>query len=203
MQIKKITGGLLESNGYILYDYPNGECTIIDPGYNSKKFLEFIENNNLTLKYILLTHHHYDHSGVAKRIKAKCHCNICLHEDDASLYKGEVDAYLRDGQMLGICGETFTVIHTPGHTKGSCTFLNVEGNYAFSGDALFVDQVGRYDLEDGDEQTTINTICNIFEKWRDDRILYPGHGEAMTMRELRQRNEEYIAMAGGKNIHEY
>lgn len=206
MQIKKFTGGLVESNGYILYDYAFGECTIIDAGYNSKNFLEFIKNNNLTLKYILLTHHHYDHSGVAKRIKARCQCDICLHEDDVSMYPGDVDICLHHGQKLDICGETFTVIHTPGHTRGSCSFLSMDGSYAFSGDAVFIDEVGRYDLEDGDEQRTINTICNIFEKWPNDRILYPGHGEPITMRELRERNREYIAMtgrmAGGKNTYE-
>ncbi|MEL7656947.1 MAG: MBL fold metallo-hydrolase, partial [Bacillota bacterium] len=61
MRIKRLIGGNLESNGYVIYDKEQGECFVVDPGYNGEKFLKIIEDLQLKMKGILLTHHHYDH----------------------------------------------------------------------------------------------------------------------------------------------
>ena len=67
MKIKRLIGGTLESNGYIVYDPNQRECYIIDPGYNGERFVKEVEALDLKVKGILLTHHHYDHvGGVAK-----------------------------------------------------------------------------------------------------------------------------------------
>ena len=117
MKVIRITGGDLESNGYVIYYREHGECFIIYPGYNGRKFLEIVSEFDLTLKGILLTHHHHDHVGGVDEIKALTSCHVCIHPADLGMYNKDADALLEKGDKLKLGDEELTVMHTPGHTK--------------------------------------------------------------------------------------
>lgn len=196
MKIKRFIGGMLESNGYVLYQQEGGEAFLIDPGYNSKVFIEYINEHKFQLKGILLTHHHYDHVGVAGRVKATFDCPIYLHKDDCDIYtratKTYPDFYLADGDVLDLEGEEIRVIHTPGHTRGGVCFMSDKSKVCFTGDTIFNVDLGRTDLEDGSEEQLVETIINIIDKWPNDIMIYPGHGDGCTMKKVRQINTEFL-----------
>lgn len=195
MKIKRFIGGLLESNGYIIYQKDGGDAYLIDPGYNSKVFIEYIREHGFSLKGILLTHHHYDHSGVADRVKAAFDCPIYLHRRDCDIYfkefKRNVDIYMEDGNVFDLEGEEIRVIHTPGHTGGSVCFMSEKSKVCFTGDTIFNVDLGRTDLEGGSEEEMIDSILNIIDKWPNDIMIYPGHGDGCTMKKARQINTEF------------
>lgn len=195
MKIKRFIGGLLESNGYIIYQKDGGDAYLIDPGYNSKVFIEYIREHGFSLKGILLTHYHYDHSGVADRVKAAFDCPIYLHRRDCDIYfkefKRNVDIYMEDGDVFDLEGEEIRVIHTPGHTGGGVCFMSEKSKVCFTGDTIFNVDLGRTDLEGGSEEEMIDSILNIIDKWPNDIMIYPGHGDGCTMKKVRQINTEF------------
>lgn len=196
MKIKRFIGGLLESNGYIIYQQDGGEAFLIDPGYNSKVFIEYIKEHDFTLKGILLTHHHYDHVGVADRVKAVFDCPVYLHRRDCDIYfrefKRNADIYMEDGDVFDLEGEKIRVIHTPGHTGGGVCFMSDKSKVCFTGDTIFNVDLGRTDLEGGSEQEMRDSILNIIDKWPNDIMIYPGHGDGCTMKKVRQINTEFL-----------
>ena len=196
MKIKRFIGGLLESNGYVLYQQDGGEAYLIDPGYNSKVFIEYIKEHGFDLKGILLTHHHYDHSGVADRVKAVFDCPVYLHRRDCDIYfkefKRNADVYMEDGDVFDLEGEEIRVIHTPGHTGGGVCFMSDKSKVCFTGDTIFNVDLGRTDLEGGSEKEMIDSILNIIDKWPNDIMIYPGHGDGCTMKKVRQINTEFL-----------
>lgn len=196
MKIKRFIGGLLESNGYVLYQQDGGEAYLIDPGYNSKVFIEYIKEHGFELKGILLTHHHYDHSGVADRVKAVFDCPVYLHRRDCDIYfkefKRNADVYMEDGDVFDLEGEEIRVIHTPGHTGGGVCFMSDKSKVCFTGDTIFNVDLGRTDLEGGSEKEMIDSILNIIDKWPNDIMIYPGHGDGCTMKKVRQINTEFL-----------
>ena len=196
MKIKRFIGGLLESNGYVLYQQDGGEAYLIDPGYNSKVFIEYIKEHGFDLKGILLTHHHYDHSGVADRVKAVFDCPIYLHRRDCDIYfkefKRNADVYMEDGDVFDLEGEELRVIHTPGHTGGSVCFMSDKSKVCFTGDTIFNVDLGRTDLEGGSEKEMVDSILDIIDKWSNDIMIYPGHGDGCTMKKVRSINTEFL-----------
>ena len=100
MKIKRFVGGSLESNGYIISNWEKGGCYIIDPGYEPKKFIDYVEKEGLSLLGVILTHHHHDHVGGAAKIRDYFGAPVMMHETDAHVYKGEVDRQLKDGDVL-------------------------------------------------------------------------------------------------------
>ncbi|MBR3707120.1 MAG: MBL fold metallo-hydrolase, partial [Firmicutes bacterium] len=106
MKIKRFVGGSLESNGYIISNKAGGSCYIIDPGYEPKKFIDYVEAEGLSLKGIILTHHHHDHVGGVARIRDHFGVPAMMHEMDAPMYKGTIDRQLRDGDTIDLDGET-------------------------------------------------------------------------------------------------
>ena len=196
MKVIRITGGDLESNGYVIYDSEHGESFIIDPGYNGRKFLEIVSGFNLTLKGILLTHHHHDHVGGVDEIKALTSCPVYIHPADLRLYNKHADALLENGNKWKLRDEELTVMRTPGHTKGSVCLYAEQSRIAFTGDTLFKTEIGRTDLADGSPDDMQNSICNVIGVWSNAITIYPGHGDSCTMEYVRKNNPEYLYCFG-------
>lgn len=199
MKIKKIVGGNIESNGYILYDRPNGEGYIIDPGYNPDKYLTLVLDLNIRLIGILLTHHHYDHVGAVEKIRVATGCKVYLHWGDADRYKNTVDVMLSDGDVLALGDEFLKVIHTPGHTKGSICLFSEQSKVVFTGDTIFNVDLGRTDLQDGSQKEMNKSIKEKINSWDNDITIYPGHGDPATMKYVRKNNEEYKDIVNAKS----
>ena len=198
MKIKRFICGLLESNGYVIYQREGENCFIIDPGYGPKVFKDFINEHSLHVKGILLTHHHYDHVGAVDKLKDVFDCPVYLHRRDCDMYKKNVDVYMEDGDTIDLDGETITVINTPGHTKGSVCFFSHKSRLAFTGDTIFNVDLGRTDLEDGSEEEMRRSITDIVDKWQNDIMIYPGHGDGCTMKAVRRINKEFLDIVNGR-----
>ena len=192
MKIKRLIGGNLESNGYVIYDKEQGECFVVDPGYNGDKFLQILEDLGLNMKGILLTHHHYDHVGGVDKIREKSDCPVYIHRADSDMYKKHVDVLLENGDKLLLGNEEIKVIHTPGHTKGSVCFYSEQSKLAFTGDTIFNVDLGRTDLSDGSSYDMEYSICNIIDLWSNEITIYPGHGDSCNMKYVRKYNQEFL-----------
>jgi len=191
MKIKRIVGGNIESNGYILYDKINGEGFIIDPGYNPEKFLKLILELDIKLMGIILTHHHYDHVGAVDKIRTTTGCKVYLHWGDGDMYKSKVDVMLSDGDLLKLGEESLRVIHTPGHTRGSICLFAEKSKVVFTGDTIFNVDLGRTDLSDGSEDDMKRSIKEKINLWENEITIYPGHGDSATMKYVRKNNQEF------------
>ena len=192
MKIKKLIGGNLESNGYVIYDKEQGECYVVDPGYNGDKFLQIIKDLELNMKGILLTHHHYDHVGGVDKIREKTDCPIHIHRADSDMYKKHVDVLLENRDTLLLGNEKIRVIHTPGHTKGSVCFFSEQSKLAFTGDTIFNVDLGRTDLSDGSAHEMEYSVQNIIDLWSNEITIYPGHGDSCNMKYVRKYNQEFL-----------
>ncbi len=192
MKIKRIVGGNIESNGYVLYDKIDGAGYIIDPGYNPEKFLKLVSELNIKLLGIILTHHHYDHVGAVDKIRATIDCKVYLHWGDVDMYKSNVDVMLSDGDLLNLGEESLLVIHTPGHTRGSICLFSEKSKVAFTGDTIFNVDLGRTDLLDGSQDDMKRSIIEKINLWENEITIYPGHGDSATMKYVRKNNKEFI-----------
>ena len=201
MKVIRSILGELETNCYILLDEETMEAAVIDPADEAETLRDAIENMGATLKYILLTHGHRDHTLAAPK----------LHEmfPDAAVYihaadKGQVGIYrypmeeligedlkfYDDGDTLKLGNLTIEVITTPGHTGGSVC-LRV-GNALFTGDTLFAGSMGRIDLPGAQPDKMMSSLARL-AKLEGDYDVYPGHMEPTTMARERQYNL-YIKM---------
>lgn len=189
-------GGNLESNGYVIYDKEQGESYIIDPGYNGEKYVKLIGDLGLTLKGILLTHHHYDHVGGVDKIKAMTGCPVYIHRADGGMYKKPADVLLENGDKLLLGEEEIKVLHTPGHTRGSACFYSEQSKLAFTGDTIFNVDLGRTDLVDGSPTDMEYSIRDIIDLWSNEITIYPGHGDSCNMKYVRKYNREFLDIVG-------
>ena len=193
---------MLESNGYVISSKDeHDECYIIDPGYNPKKYIKYIRDKGLTVKGIILTHHHYDHVGGAERIRKEIDCPVLMHEKDVDHYQKHVDVYLKDGDVLEIGDddsgrEKLVIIHTPGHTGGGICIMSSKSKVCFTGDTIFNIDLGRTDLDDGSDAEMVDSIVNVVDKWPNDITIYPGHGDPATMKTVRKINREFLDIVG-------
>ncbi len=192
MKIERFIGGMLESNGYVIYQKDGGSCYVIDPGYNHRVFEKFIDSHQLHLKGILLTHHHSDHVGAVEKLRDCYDAHVFMHTADCDMYRNRVDVYLEDGDTIDLDGETIRVIHTPGHTKGGVCYFSERSRTAFTGDTVFDTDLGRTDFEDGSPDEMERSILDKINTWDNDIFIYPGHGDGCTMKKMRQINTEFM-----------
>lgn len=179
------------TNCYIVYDDVVKEAFIVDPADSADEIQLKITELGVKPVAILLTHGHFDHIGAVDELRDKYKIKVYVYEDEKDVMTSdanlasmigkrmnvEADEYLRDLQTIIIGGEKIQVIHTPGHTKGSCCFYLPDEKVLFSGDTMFCQSFGRTDFPTGSMSQLISSIKNRLLKLDDDVKVYPGHNE--------------------------
>ena len=195
MLIKTIPVGFIEANCYIVSNEKTLECVVIDPGDESNTILNYLEDNKLKCRAVLLTHGHYDHTGAVADLQAKWpQVPVYLNRRDQY---GD-DAYLRqlfppvagtrnydEGDTVAVGGLTLSVLATPGHSEGGVTLRC--GDVLFCGDTLFAGSCGRTDFPGG----SVNKILASLKRrggLAGDLKVYPGHMEPSTLERERAWN---------------
>ncbi len=169
MKVHQLEVGNMQNFTYVLEDEGTREAVIIDPSWDLDLVIETLERNALKVKYVINTHHHFDHTigndAIVKYTKSK----ILQHE--SSTLKN--DMRLTNGEKIKFGNSELTVMHTPGHSKDSICLVG-DGKI-FSGDALFVGNCGRVDLPGGSAIELYHSLFDIIYKLDDNLMLYPGH----------------------------
>ncbi len=186
--------GDFECNCSILACEETKEAVVVDPGGDPDEIMQVIKHYGLTVKMAIHTHAHLDHIAATRDVKEQTGATIALHKDDLFLYDGfevqarmfrwqvrpvlPVDHFLTHGETLAFGKREATVIHTPGHTPGSCCFAtsSQRGPLLFAGDTLFQGSVGRTDLPGGDFPTLERSIRERLYSLDPDTLVIPGHG---------------------------
>ena len=164
-QIKRVG----DNFSYIIAEEESGAACVIDSSFNSQKIIEVVKEKKLTIKYVINTHGHRDHTAGNRDIKLRCDAKIVAHK----LSKVDKDVEVIDGDILRLDGIVLKIIHTPGHSSDSiCLLVN---NKLFSGDTLFVGECGRTDLSGGNVKEMYNSLFNKLMTLKDNIELYPGH----------------------------
>jgi hydroxyacylglutathione hydrolase len=189
---------------YLIGDQEKGECIAIDPAWDIEGILSIARQDNMKIVGALATHYHPDHVGGhiygvdiegLSELLAKNPCKIHAHrlEKEGILAVTQIsanDIVAHDSGDLVMAGDiAIEILHTPGHTPGSCCFRIK--NALVSGDTLFLRGCGRVDLPGGDVDEMHRTIHERFSTISPDTIVYPGHsygGEHETMATLRVEN---------------
>ena len=157
MLIKTLPVGQLETNCYVVTDEDSLDCAVIDPGDESGTILDYLEDNRLHCRAVLLTHAHFDHVGAANALLEATGARLYMCEKELELVKGGASGrftvpedvkYYRDGDTVEVGGLRFEVMETPGHTPGGVTLRC--GEALFTGDTLFRGSCGRTDFAGGD-----------------------------------------------------
>ncbi|HBF12747.1 MAG TPA: MBL fold metallo-hydrolase [Deltaproteobacteria bacterium] len=210
MFVKTFPVGAFQCNCTILGDEQTGEAMVIDPGDEGPRIISELQKKSFKVKYIIHTHAHLDHIGATRHLKEQTGGTIGLHKDDLFLYEniamqGEllgmrvdpkvspVDHYLQHGDCLDWGDDLTTeVLHTPGHTPGSLTFLMKNAmankNLLFAGDTLFMGSIGRTDLWGGDYDLILESIKTKLLPLSEDTVVICGHGPNTTIGQEKKSN---------------
>ncbi len=193
MQIKTLTVGSLQTNCHLLKDEQTQQAIIIDPGDEADFITTTIIENKLEPVGMLLTHGHYDHCLGALELQLNFNIPAYLHQSDLFLYQKahssakyfsnikipalpSIRNFLEDNQIISFGESSLQVIHTPGHTPGSCCFLS--DTHLFTGDTLFATGPGKADRSYSSKTDLQKSLSKLESAVRDTQstiYVYPGH----------------------------
>jgi hydroxyacylglutathione hydrolase len=160
----------MEVDSYLVIDKSNNSACIVDPS-ESEPIIEVIEKKKVNLKFILNTHHHYDHVGGNEILKKKLGAKIIAFKDDKNRIPF-VDILLEDNEIWKNLNFEFKVLHIPGHTSGHICFYFYKDNIVFSGDTLFSLGCGR--IFEGTYEQMYYSLNKFKELPRETKV-YCGH----------------------------
>ena len=190
------------TNTYIVTDEETGETAVVDPSLSEDALIEKLKDKNV--KYVLITHGHFDHTGGTNLVKEKTGAKVVVHREDEEMLldssKNEfranygydmppiiADILVEDGTELMLGNAKIKVMHTPGHTKGGVCYIFEDDRIIFSGDTLFRLTAGRTDLYGGNARTELMSLAKIGELEGDYKV-YPGHDQSTTLDFEREYN---------------
>jgi glyoxylase-like metal-dependent hydrolase (beta-lactamase superfamily II) len=191
--------GPLACNCSIVGDPRSGEALVVDPGDDAALILERLRAHGLRARYLIHTHAHFDHVGATAEVRETTGARALLHPGDLPVYRSiaeqarifglpppqvaTLDADLREGETITLGELHIEVLHTPGHTPGSCSFALVADGRTrlLTGDTLFRGAVGRWDLGGTSLEDIVASIREKLLIYPDDTIVVPGHGPATTI----------------------
>jgi len=193
VKIRKLSLGALQTNCYLIQSDFSPLITLIDPGSETERIIA--ELGETKIDKVILTHGHYDHIMAVNDLAERYAFDLYVHElevdliEDAAkngsaIYAGvdyiisKTPITVRDGDVIASSGLAFQVVHTPGHTKGSCCFKLAlpSENILFTGDTLFKGGYGRTDFYSGDFSSLVNSMRRLL-KLPGTHFCFRGHGE--------------------------
>ena len=196
MEIQYRVLGAIGTNVYFLINKETKETLLVDPADNAPYLLEQIKMRGYDMKAILLTHGQFDHIYAVNDLKKSLDVPVYAYADEAALMGDSwmnrskawaeamtvtPDILLHDGDELDLAGFHIRVIHTPGHTAGSCCYYFEEEKILIAGDTLFYESYGRTDLDTGSEAAIMRSLREQLFLLPDDVEVYPGHGDSTTI----------------------
>lgn len=197
--------GQLQANCWLLWDEENN-AILIDPGDDGERLLRILQKRELNLKAILLTHVHFDHMMAVPVLQKATAASLMVHEGDApALTDGDLsltvwqgipclltaDRLLQEGDTVTVGSMELSVLHTPGHTPGSCCYRCA--NELFVGDTLFAGSVGRVDFPGGDRLAQRRSLQRLAQL--DDTVhVLTGHGEDTLIGREKRTNPYMIGL---------
>ena len=208
MKIIKLPVNPFQMNCYLYYDESSGDCILFDPGVyydeEKKNLEEIISGNNLKISKIINTHGHLDHVLGNKFSKELTGAPIYFYDEDKYFYdnavkQGELygvpidtppepDEKISPGDIVEIGKSKLRVIHTPGHSNGSLSFIDDKNKVIICGDLVFENSIGRTDLPGGDLDILLSSVEKLFSGVEDDYTLLPGHMENTTVENEKKYN---------------
>ncbi|MDD4369669.1 MAG: MBL fold metallo-hydrolase [Anaerostipes sp.] len=192
-----ISLGQMQTNCYIAANNQTKEAVVFDPGDDGKRVISYLEENELKLKAILLTHGHFDHiMAVPDLLEKYKNLPVYLHEEEADVIsnpnlslcsmigsnvKITPTNLVKDGEEINLIGCMMTCIHVPGHTKGGvCYYFKGQG-WLISGDTLFQQSIGRTDFPTGDLDALLSGIREKLFVLPDETVVLSGHTPKTTI----------------------
>lgn len=204
MKLETFVLGPMQVNTYLYYDEQTKKGIVFDPGMGPEPLIKRIQELDLTIESILLTHAHFDHIGGLEEVRKLTKAPVFIHEQEAhwlqepslngsgfwigfpQIICKPAEKLLRGNETLHILDHEVQVIHTPGHSPGGVTYHF--GSFIISGDVLFKQSIGRTDLPGGSYDTLMETIQRHFMDLPEETIVYPGHGPATTIGQEQMSN---------------
>lgn len=191
MRITNLPSGALQANTYLAVDEKTNEGFIVDPGGYNKVLTKEVRDNDVKIKYIILTHGHSDHICGVNEHKAEFpDAKIVAYKDEEAMlenpnlnqspgfgvpYSTKADILVSDGDELKVGDVTLKFIHTLGHTEGGMCIYVEEAKALFSGDTLFRQSIGRTDFPGGSYKEIMDSIRKKLFLLPDDTNVFPGH----------------------------
>lgn len=203
MKVIKLTLGEFETNTYVITG--DGGSIVVDPAGEPEKLAAVANEHGAPVKLILLTHGHLDHTIAAEELSRLTNADVIIHPLDAEKVQTAEKAlpipydyaqftpvkhlrFCKDNEIISCSGIELTVLHTPGHTAGSVSFLNMSEKILFSGDTLFRRSMGAT----ADETSSMPQILQSLSRLANldgDYLVLSGHGDDTTLAEERLYNQ--------------
>jgi hydroxyacylglutathione hydrolase len=204
MILEMLTVGPFQENCYVVGDEASGTGVIVDPGDEAARIALAVEQTNLEITQILITHAHIDHVGAVATLVDEYSCPVLMHAE-AEPMLGQlpaqammmglrfgkvpaVDRHIEDEETIKVGDLQLRSLYTPGHAPGHIAFYIEGQGLLFSGDALFAGSVGRVDLPGGSMEILMQSIEERLLTLPDETRVYPGHGPATTIGNERVHN---------------
>ena len=203
LKIEQRVIGMVATNVYLGINMETKEAFLVDPADRAEDIAQWIRQDGVTLKAILLTHGHFDHIGAANEVREHYGIKIYASCDEEKLLasparnlsnaygmslKVTADVLHNDGDILELAGLKIKAIHTPGHTAGGTCYYIESDKTLMSGDTLFAGSVGRTDYPTASSAAMMESLHDKLCKLPDDTDVYPGHGEFTTIGYEKQNN---------------
>lgn len=203
MKVHQIQVGSMQNFSYIVEDEDTSEAIIIDPSWDLMELEMVIKKNDLKIKYIVNTHHHFDHTLGNEAMVESTGAPVIQHESSELKH----DIAVKDGDFIEFGNNSkLRVLHTPGHSQDSICLIG-DGKI-FSGDTLFVGNCGRIDLPGGNAKDLYHSLFDVLYNLDENLVMYPGHNygsseistlgeEKMTNHVMQRRTEQqFLDMMG-------
>jgi hydroxyacylglutathione hydrolase len=204
MILEMLTVGPFQENCYIIGDEDSAVGAVVDPGDEATHIALAVEQTDLEVGSIIVTHAHIDHVGAVAALVDEYTCPVLMHAESEPMLKQlptqammmglkfgkvpAVDRHIGEGEVLEVGELRLRSLYTPGHAPGHLAFYVEDQGLVLSGDALFAGSVGRVDLPGGSMEVLMRSIEEQLLTLPDETTVYPGHGPQTTIGNERTSN---------------